>query len=261
MTMNRRDFLTYSGIGAVGVIGISDVFASAEDSKIGMAILDHGAGSRSRPGAVEQLMWEVSKRTSIRVRETPRYIKITDEALFENPFVLWLGTGACSPFSTQERGSLSRFLRGGGTLLISDASVPGDDAFDGCVRREMDAIWADRDWLVLGNDHTAYRTFYLLRHPEGRIGRTQHLEGLMFDDRSPVLYERNDLFGAFGREKFSGWSMPVFPGGNRQREMAFRLGINLVMYATCLNYKRDQVHTTEILRRRNWRIQQPRPIR
>jgi len=261
MTMNRRHFLTYSAMSAVSLAHISHAFATSDDPKVGIAILDHGPGSRSRPGAVEQLMWEVSKRTSIHVREAPRYIKPTDEALFENPFVVWIGTGGCPPFTPKERASLSRFLRGGGTLLISDASVPGEDEFDASVRREMAAIWSDREWLVLGNDHTAYRTFYLLRSPKGRIGRTQHLEGLMFDDRSPVLYERNDLFGAFGREKFRGWSMPVFPGGDRQRETAFRLGINLVMYATCLNYKRDQVHTTEILRRRNWRIQQPRPIR
>jgi hypothetical protein len=32
------------------------------------------------------------------------------------------------------------------------------------------------------------------------------------------------------------------------------MGINLLMYATCLSYKRDQVHVTEILRRRKWRV-------
>jgi hypothetical protein len=45
------------------------------------------------------------------------------------------------------------------------------------------------------------------------------------------------------------------PGGDRQREMALRMGINLVMYATCLDYKRDQVHVTEILRRRRWTVE------
>ena len=145
-------------------------------------------------------------------------------------------------------------------MIISDVSPKGDDVFDQQIRAEMKALWSDRDWLVFGNDHTLYRTFYLLENPVGRIRRNAQLEGVLFDDRSPVIYERNDLFGAFGREKLGGWLLPVFPGGDRQREMAFRTGINIVMYATCLNYKRDQVHVTEILRRRNWRVKPTRTM-
>ena len=42
---------------------------------------------------------------------------------------------------------------------------------------------------------------------------------------------------------------PVVPGGDRQREMAFRFGINLVMYTLTGNYKADQVHVPSILER------------
>ena len=41
----------------------------------------------------------------------------------------------------------------------------------------------------------------------------------------------------------------VVPGGERQREMAFRFGINLVMYALTGNYKEDQVHVPALLER------------
>ena len=41
----------------------------------------------------------------------------------------------------------------------------------------------------------------------------------------------------------------VVPGGARQREMAYRFGINLVMYAFTGNYKADQVHIPAILER------------
>lgn len=256
--MNRRRFIIHT---LAGLAGTSVAFGKSGSDRIGFAILDYGPGARARPRAIEQLMWEISKRTSIRVRETPMFVKPGDPKLFENPLLLWIGTGPCEPMAPRHREQLSRYLRGGGTLLISDASASGDDGFDESVRREMAAIWSDRAWLSLGNDHTVYRTFYLLEYPQGRIARSRALEGVTFDDRSPVIYERNDLFGAFGREKLGGWSMPVFPGGSRQREMSFRLGINLVMYATCLNYKRDQVHVTEILRRRRWRIKPARPIR
>jgi hypothetical protein len=39
------------------------------------------------------------------------------------------------------------------------------------------------------------------------------------------------------------------PGGERQRELAFRFGINLVMYVLTGNYKADQVHLPAIIRR------------
>ena len=121
------------------------VWAQSDTDTVGIALLDHGSGARSRPRAVEQLMWEVSKRTSIRVRESVRYVKLDSEELFENPLLVWIGHADCEPFSAQSRRRLSQFLRAGGSLLISDASPPGDDAFDACVRREMQAIWSDRD--------------------------------------------------------------------------------------------------------------------
>ena len=41
----------------------------------------------------------------------------------------------------------------------------------------------------------------------------------------------------------------MVPGGGRQREMAFRVGVNVVMYALTGNYKADQVHVPFILER------------
>ena len=43
---------------------------------------------------------------------------------------------------------------------------------------------------------------------------------------------------------------PLYPVvGGDQREMAFRLGVNIVMYALCLDYKTDQVHLPSIMER------------
>ncbi|HXW23028.1 MAG TPA: DUF4159 domain-containing protein, partial [Rhodomicrobium sp.] len=45
---------------------------------------------------------------------------------------------------------------------------------------------------------------------------------------------------------------PMFatvPGGEDQREMSYRVGINIVMYALTGNYKSDQVHVPAILER------------
>lgn len=246
----RRQFLAQVTAAALapGVAG-----AMGPDTEVSIGLLTHGGGAEARPMAVEQLMWEVSKRTSIDVGEKAIPVSPEDPALFRLPLLVWIGTGPVAPLSPDARGRLRRYLRAGGTLFIDDASPMGDDGFDASVRAELAALWPDGPLTRLGDDHTLFRTFYLLDRPYGRVRRTPTLEGVDFDDRSPILYARNDTFGAFGRDTLGRWLLPVVPGGAHQREMAFRTGLNLVMYATCLNYKRDQVHTTAILRRRHWR--------
>jgi len=41
----------------------------------------------------------------------------------------------------------------------------------------------------------------------------------------------------------------VVPGGEGQRELAYRFGVNLVMYALTGSYKADQVHLPAIMER------------
>jgi hypothetical protein len=73
---------------------------------------------------------------------------------------------------------------------------------------------------------------------------------MQYGDRIAVVYSRHDLGGAFQRDKLGAWSHAVVPGGAAQRELAIRLGVNLVLYALCTDYKDDQVHAPFIMRRR-----------
>ena len=45
--------------------------------------------------------------------------------------------------------------------------------------------------------------------------------------------------------------MLTVEGGENQRELAYRFGVNLVMYILTGNYKEDQVHASELLDRIN----------
>jgi hypothetical protein len=254
LRIRRREVLRGLAAAGAGALAASSAHALDPDSRVGIAVLEHGSGYDARPGAVEELLWETTKRTSILVRKRPIGVKATDPALFTLPLLLWLGNGDAPPFETAESNLLGRWVRAGGLLLIDDASPEGADAFDAVVRRELQRLLPGRPLVRLSNDHTVYRSFFLLERPFGRIDRTRTLEGIDLDDRTAVIYSRNDLFGAFGRDPGGGWRLPVVPGGDGQREMALRTGINVLMYATCLSYKRDQVHVTEILRRRKWRV-------
>ena len=57
----------------------------------------------------------------------------------------------------------------------------------------------------------------------------------------------NDWASAWAVNELGRPVYAVVPGGERQRELAYRVGINLVMYALTGNYKADQVHVPFIL--------------
>ena len=252
----RRQFLSIcAGLWASCTFALKSrpAHCFGDREKVGITFLDHGEGTQARPRSAEQLMWEVSKRTSIEVRETPRWVRPEDPKLLEDPLIVWLGRGDVPPFSELARERLNLFLRSGGLLYIDDISSPGDRRFDQSIRARLKEIWPESTLSPVDDEHTIYKSFFLLDQPHGRLLRSNLLEHIAFDDLSPILYGRNDTFGALGRSPTGEWLLPTLPGGSVQRERAFRFGVNLIMYSTCLNYKRDQVHTLKILRRRQFR--------
>jgi hypothetical protein len=69
------------------------------------------------------------------------------------------------------------------------------------------------------------------------------------DGVSPILITSNDLAGAWAVDDQGRPLYPTVPDDPRQREMAYRAGINIVMYALTGNYKADQVHVPALLER------------
>ena len=98
-----------------------------------------------------------------------------------------------------------------------------------------------------------YKSFYLLDRPVGRLSIAPAMEAVIRDGRIVCAYVSNDLGGAWARDDLGNYDFPCEPGGERQRELSYRMGINLVMYALCLDYKTDQVHVPFIMKRRKWK--------
>lgn len=228
--------------GAAEALGESSLFEVR-------TIAYEGGDPRPRPTAPYRLAWEVRKRTSIDAELRPGSSRLDDASIYDHPFLYWTGDEAFEPMSEAEIVGLRRFVRFGGFVLVDDAA-PEQSGFDRSVRRELARAFPNRRLRQLDGAHTVFRTFYLLRRPEGRIRGPAHLEGIEIGDRVAVVYSRHDLGGAWARDNLGAWQHSVSPGGEEQRERAIRLGVNLVMYALCLDYKDDQVHAPFIMRRR-----------
>jgi hypothetical protein len=202
-----------------------------------------------RPLAAQRLAWELRQRSSVETRLEPTRSRLDDPRVFESPLLYWVGDRAFPQLSDPELTGLKRFVEFGGALIIDDAA-PDQEGFDASIRRELARAFGPGALVPLPSTHTIYRSFYLLSRPVGRVQGPEQLDAVMRGERAAVIYTRHDLAGAYERDNVGTYLHAVEPGGETQREAAIRLGVNLVLYALCLDYKDDQVHAPFIMRRR-----------
>jgi hypothetical protein len=211
------------------------------------------AGSRALEGprgtAPSRWSWELIRRTSAPARLTVSAVAADSTALLEEPFTMWLGSEAVAPLSEPEIRGLRRYLTLGGVLFIDDSN-PEVGVFGSSVRRELERILPDSPIVRLPAQHVLYKSYYLLDRPVGRVEGPPYLEAISSGKTLRVLLSSHDLMGALAQQRGGGWTFSVEPGGREQRELATRLAVNLAMYVLCLDYKDDQVHAEELMRRR-----------
>jgi hypothetical protein len=193
----------------------------------------------------------------------------TDELAFY-PFLYWPITPDQPIPSDAAYQKLNRYLRSGGMILFDtrDADVAGFGA-SSPNGRKLQTLAAPLDIPALEpvpEDHVLTRTFYLLRDFPGRhLGRdvwveaappdAELIEGMPFrnlnDGVTPVVIGGNDWAAAWAVDDLGGPLVPIGRGyaGERQREIAYRFGVNLIMHVLTGNYKSDQVHVPALLDR------------
>ncbi len=172
------------------------------------------------------------------------------------PLLYWPIAADAQPLSAAAAAALNDYMNRGGILLI-DTRDSGSGA--GFAPGTGEALQQVARGLVvppltpLTIEHVLARTFYLLRDYPGRYdGGTvwvQQGQDRSNDDVSPVIIGGNDWAAAWAIDADGHNPYAVIPGGDRQRTLAYRFGVNLVMYALTGNYKGDQVHVKAILER------------
>jgi hypothetical protein len=256
-TLTRRECL--SGLSLLAGLNIvRPAFAIGEGSKLRIAQIRYNGNWDPRPMFPLVLAQEMRFRTSVDVQLKRHVLGFTDKRLYQFPLALLLGDGRIR-LSNRERIQLKKWIEAGGFLFV-DNTGRGEPStlFDAGIRNEIAAIFPGKKFKKISPQHVLYRSFYVLNFPAGRAIRRTFLEGLFIGERLAILYSQNDLSGALDRDTLGDWTFDVVPGGEAQREKAKRLGINMVLYAMCLDYKDDQVHQDYLLHERNWRIKPPR---
>lgn len=196
-------------------------------------------------------------------------IEVDELAFF--PFIYWPITADQQLPTREAYAKLNRYLRTGGMILFdtrdADLARFGSSSPEG---RKLQAIARGLDIPALEpipQDHVLTRTFYLLqdfpgRHPSRDVWveaapatTADATDGMPFRDLNdgvtPVVVGGNDWAAAWATDQLGNPLVPIGRGmaGERQREIALRFGVNLIMHVLTGNYKSDQVHVPALLDR------------
>ena len=252
--LDRRRFLGRCAAG-LALSGLSSrVEALSDKSSVQIVRLKHLGRWDVHAGAEFTLARETGLRTSVDMSDAVPSYTIDQPEMRRLPFAVLAGDSDVQ-FGATGRRSLRRWLELGGTLWVDNAgSRDVSQRFDGAIRRELSDVFPDLQLERISPEHVIYRSFYRLDYAAGRVIRRPYMEGLKVDGRYAVIITHNDVMGAYLTEPGGRFQLTPKPGGENQREVAIRLGVNILMYALCLNYKDDQVHVDYLLRRRKWKI-------
>ncbi|HSR12752.1 MAG TPA: DUF4159 domain-containing protein [Thermodesulfobacteriota bacterium] len=201
------------------------------------------------PDFAEAIVEELELRTSIDAARERRMTDLSGTDLFFAPFLYLAGKYEFEPFTPGEREILKRYLTFGGFLFAEDTLALKGSGFDRAFRAEMKKIFPQQDFKRLPLDHPVYQSFYLINQIGGRQIVSPYFEGITVDSWTPVIYSQNDLSGSWSRDKLGRWTHECAPGGEAQRALAFKAGINVIVYSLTSDYKRDLVHHPFIRKR------------
>jgi hypothetical protein len=267
------------GMATMLLLGLMPIEAKADDmravtatSEVILAYVKTGDAQQDQMSAAGMLGLSdvLFFRTSVEPGP-PIGVDLERDELAFFPMIYWPITEAQPIPSDETYAKLNRYLRAGGMILFDtrDADIARNGSSASPNGRKLRQLAGPLDIPALEQvpqDHVMTRAFYLLQDFPGRFnGRdvwveaappdAELVEGMPFrnlnDGVTPVVIGGNDWAAAWATDEQGNPLYPVGRGyaGERQRELAYRFGVNLVMHVLTGNYKSDQVHVPALLDR------------
>ncbi|MBV1822428.1 DUF4159 domain-containing protein [Komagataeibacter oboediens] len=239
-----------------------DVPRAALETRLAYIVTGHADIDDVSKEGLQGLSDYVNARTSA-VLGHPDGVVPEHDDLSYYPLIYWPVTAdTTTPARTA---ALNTYMRHGGILMIDTqgqdpatapntasgytGSAPGTAA----ALRRMTAGLDIPPLTRLDTHHVLSRTFYLLHDFPGRYDGMPvwvAQEGDSTNDGvSPVIIGSNDWAHAWAVDDGGNTPYAPVPDGAEQRVVAYRFGVNAVIYALTGNYKADQVHVPALLKR------------
>jgi hypothetical protein len=244
---------------------------STLETRLGYVITGDADVDRVSKAGLQGLTLFLAQRTALEAGEPIALDPGRDELAFY-PLIYWPIVPSAAKPTREALEHIDAYMKQGGTVLFDtrdaiEAPVSPGGASQGPGMQALRAILSSLDIPELepvSREHVLTKTFYLLKEFPGRFNSGQlWVEALpaVNDDEpasrparagdgvSSILITSNDLAGAWAVRQDGQAMLPLVSAEPRQRELAFRAGVNIVMYTLTGNYKADQVHVPALLER------------
>jgi hypothetical protein len=232
---------------------------AALETELAYVVTGHEDVDRISHDGLASLSDFVNARTAA-VLGTPAGVVPGRDDLSFYPLIYWpiLPDAVADP---KAEAALDAYMRTGGVVLIDtqggDATSSGSGAgFAPGAPAALRRVAAGLDvppLTPLTPGHVLSHSFYLLRDFPGRFDGAPvwvERDGDPGNDGvSTVIIGSNDWAAAWANGTDGQPEFSAVPDGEAQRSLAYRFGVNLVMYALTGNYKSDQVHVPALLQR------------
>lgn len=198
----------------------------------------------------------------------PVGVDIARDELAAFPILYWPVTATAKMPAEEAISRIDAYMRAGGTVLFDTKDQFSAITATGSVSpntERLRAILANIDIPPLEpvpSDHVLTKAFYLLKSYPGRYAGSPlwveaSTQGKVDPNRparagdgvTPILVTGNDFAGAWAVDELGAPILPLVPPDENQREIAYRTGVNIMMYMLTGNYKADQVHVPALLER------------
>ncbi|QDU89286.1 hypothetical protein Pla175_26750 [Pirellulimonas nuda] len=217
-----------------------------------------GGGWRTDwPSSDNNFSYRLQQLTSLKVNPQPAIVRLTDDELFDYPFIYIIEPGSLT-FSEAEVEALRRYLLSGGFLMVDDfwgdyewanfesqikrvfpnrplVELPLDHEVFSCVYRlkekpqvcSYDRAWENRDSngrVLPGRENVTWED----ERRHGGDCRTVHYKGIV-DDKGrlmAIICHNTDLGDGWEREGMAEWYFSEFA-----ENKSYPMGINIVVYA------------------------------
>jgi hypothetical protein len=242
-----------------------DEFALAAtlETRLAYVITDFAEIDEMSRAGLSGLTRLLDRRTAVEGGE-PLGVDLELDELVFFPLLYWPVLPEQRQLSPAALAKVDAFMKNGGTILFDTrdeqmlVSQPGFGRLGAGspARQRLRQLLNRLDvppLVPVPQQHILTKAFYLLQQFPGRwsggpVWVERHAGGVN-DGVSALVIGSHDWAAAWAVDDQGRPLAAVVPGGERQRETAFRFGINLVMYTLTGNYKSDQVHVPAILER------------
>ncbi len=244
--------LSFGGQSKAQTVSADDFAAKASlDLRLAYVITGIREVDETSRAGLTGLSYILKQRTSAEPAEPLGVDPARDDLAFF-ALLYWPIDARQADISPEAIKQLSHFMRSGGTLILDvrDGNPQGAAA---ARLRDLGRSLQLPILRPLPKNHVLTKSFYLLAEFPGRWSGgslwVEATEDRVNDGVSGVIVGYGDYAAAWAADQLGRPLYPVVPGGDAQREIAYRVGVNMVMYALTGSYKTDQVHVPAIIER------------